>query len=530
MVTNVKSMSTDALCQQLNSGWPVVRNDVCEELVSRWARRLGAQLVESIAVESGGYVGEVNCESIRLRGATNCAFVIIPSGLPFAESLHACRRQSGQRLTIVASEYSTEHALREIPGSPQIAYINLHDLRRYLTEPQPLEQFKKLLLQHFKVSRLNPYDTTHPVESNMFFGRKSLLDRIWNEETTSFAIAGPGRIGKSSILHQYARRVRRNQYDDRRERLVFIDCYPLRSLDPDTLAQELAVNFTATATAKRSNQHTFLHVLRDASHERGGPLELLLDEVDSIASNPTFQQIGEAVRSGFCRILVCGKGELYRLVRRHENQFTQRLELLSPEPLDLDSATRLLRDPMDDLGFQLDTSGELINRLMLLTGRRPHLIQASAKRLLDLAIEKETKKISVALLELVLNELVERFYGTLPLEDFPDDLTRLITLLLLRAGGINATTPATHTRDDSRSVTIAYLQELAKSKHVDLSAERALQILETIWIANILTREGTQYFLPNAYLSRFVRKLDFNHEIDRLALKIVSAWNSRYSP
>src|SRR5205823_12806949 len=121
---------------------------------------------------------------------------------------------------------------------------------------------------------LIPFDVTHPASPNMFFGRRDLLERFRDEDTTSFAIAGPGRIGKSSLLHQFRYELQKVS-DERLHRLTMIDCFSYGTLDGDQLAQRFALDISAKSEANRVNQRTFLRFLKRESSDGAEPLELL---------------------------------------------------------------------------------------------------------------------------------------------------------------------------------------------------------------------------------------------------------------
>ena len=96
-------------------------------------------------------------------------------------------------------------------------------------------------------------------------------------------------------------------------------------------------------------------------------MELLLDEVDGVCQSKAFEELAEAVRLGYCRVLLCGKGTLYHTMRQQETQFSKRLQLIRPEPLDPDSAARLLLEPLAELGFKPENPAVVREQVFVLT-------------------------------------------------------------------------------------------------------------------------------------------------------------------
>jgi hypothetical protein len=248
-------------------------------------------------------------------------------------------------MVLAATSAIKEVAQRCAPAD-RCVFLGDGEIERLLTHAQPLELLKEHLRRQIPLRRLLPYDIIHPVAPNMFFGRREILDRFHQEETTSFAIAGPGRIGKSSMLKQYRHELRWNTRDDRRQRLFLIDCYPYGGLDHDALARRIALDISADSEANRVKATTLLRFLKRHSREGEQPLELLFDEVDGICRSETTEELAEAVRNGYCRVILCGKSCLYALMRQRESQFAKRLELIRPEPLDPESAEQLLFEPL----------------------------------------------------------------------------------------------------------------------------------------------------------------------------------------
>jgi hypothetical protein len=404
-------------------------------------------------------------------------------------------------LILAATSAMKEAVLQTVPIGACLV-LGGGEIEGLLTKPHPLEVLKQHLRKEIPIRRLVPYDLMHPAPPNMFFGRRDILDRLRSDVATSFAIAGPGRIGKSSLLGQYHYELRRDFRDERRSRLRWIDFYACRGLDADALARRIALHISADSEANRVSCGTLLRFLRRFSRHGREPVELLLDEVDTICLNPAFSEVGEAVHNGYCRVILCGKGNLHRMIRSMETRVSQRVELIEPGPLDCESAKKLLVEPLTDLGFRLSDESSLCDGVIVLAQRRPHLIQACAKRLIELALGDRSEIITLGHLQRVREDFTALGNVVLPLDDMQDDLTRLVALLWLRNGG--------------EIVTVGGLQALAEEEALALGASKALEICYDLWICGVLTCEKGTFAVGNPGLGQFVRQMNYDKEIGRL--------------
>jgi hypothetical protein len=501
---NPSQFSPVELCRSLAEGWSVENPDAPRELFTRLRRSWHANMDrEKSDVSTFRAVMELN--QVRLLGASELGCLVLGKGAAVEREVGEFWRQQGgggRLVMVLAATTALKEAAQRFAPADRCVFLGNGEIETLLTHPKPLELLKDHLRRQIPLHRLLPYDTIHPAAPNMFFGRRDILNRFHQEETTSFAIAGPGRIGKSSLLKQYRRELRWNLRDERRNRLFMIDCYPYGGFEPDKLAQRIALDISADSEANRVNAKTLLRFLKRHSSDGEQPLELLFDEVDGVCRSEVMDELAEAVRTGYCRVILCGKSRLFALMNQCERQFAGRLERICPEPLDVESAARLLMEPLADLGVVFQDAAAALQTVFQLTARRPHLIQECARTLFQFAQADKTSVVSAEHLQQLREQFMETAYAMLPLEAMQDDLTRLLALLWLREGG--------------GPVNVGSFQKLADKYGLALSAAKTLHICEDLWICNVLTRERGTLTLASPHLVEFVRKMDFNTEIARL--------------
>lgn len=495
-----KGHSVATLYQRLREGVASEQTEAARDILARLRERVGAQGEQS-RVE--GHSCSFELHHIRLRGASHVAGLALGAKMDVEQTVENFwneRGGAGRIGIILTANAELKEQARRCLHQERCIFLDDVEGRILLEEAHhPQDYFKEQLRAQIPIGRLIPYDITRPAEPNMFFGRRDLLKRVLHEETTSFAIAGPGRIGKSSFLHQFFRLCRS---EGRRNRIFMIDCFPYSQLPSDELAQRFALDISANTEAYRVNGSSLLRFLRRETRDGDQPLDLLFDEVDKICEDSAFEVVGDAVKHGYCRVVLCGKGGLLRMMTHGTAQLAERLTLVQPEPLDVDSARRLLIEPLFDLGFKIPDAVWLAEAVFGLTQRRPHLIQACARQMIGNAMAEESTTIGQAQFDNVLRNFGAFATTLLPLDAMSDDETRLAALLLLRVG--------------LGEVNVGRLQGVFNALDLEVTAVRALDICRDLWICNVLTWEKDTFAVTNRYLVDHAKRMDLGYEIERL--------------
>jgi GTPase SAR1 family protein len=360
--------------------------------------------------------------------------------------------------------------------------------------PEPLHFLITVVRKRLSKLRLNPFDILTAPDSNMFFGRQIELEILTQSESTSYAMAGPGRIGKTSLIQQFARNLRR---DDRarHRRTVIVDFMNCDNLSAEGICQFLAISINDGRRARELKPAKIEGFLRKEAGIRGGPLELLLDEVDRVCTSETFRYLAEATRNKYCRIVLCGKGELYEQMNDLESVLRRRLRSFRLPPLSEEEAQNLFTEPLRDLGFELSEPKRLIEEVLKDTGRFANLIQFYGGGLVEQAVAQGTDKITMELLETIRED-----YETAQM--FADPLLRLknvtcewIALALLHQQ------QTTFTEQDVRHV--------ARREGLPLDEKEISRICRELYINNILLWDHDHYHIVNRALSRYARKLGY---------------------
>lgn len=483
-----------ALIDSLARGWPHNRCSQAQDFAQRWAEKFRTVIeIKQAGDNSLRFVS--NHGEVRLRGMTevNC-LLLGGGGGTVAETLRDFKQRfldsSGAPFVLAASDEAFALAEEIIPRGRRLL-LSAAQLETALKAAEPETHLKLWLREQVSLRRLIPYNHLLSVEGGMFFGRRNELDKLRDEGDVSFAVAGPGRIGKTSLVKQHKRELTEDR-GPQSSRSFYVDFYHCAK-DPRSVVRFLAMHIDSS---KRSSEVTvermrdYLSYLR---YKLGGSLNLLLDEVDEVCQGEAFNAVCEAAKEENCRLVICGKGELLGMMLNSTSPLKHRLRLIRLNPLDEASARDLLLGPLADLGFTIDDAERLVEQIYRLTGWMPHLMQFFARKLVDLAIEEKTITISPAQVEALKWDYETAQFFISPLNDLKNERARLVAFLLLK--------------ERRQEITPAFVRRLAARWGVFLNEMEALSVCNELVINNVLAWNKGSFQIANEALAEFARRL-----------------------
>lgn len=489
-----RDTSSSSLLPRLEAGWRAEHPDAPRDLLAVLRTGLTANVVEQNAGKDLLRF-TIELSNVRMHGAHSLPGVVLGGAGPWPETLlrdfWSAVKEPGRHGLVIASSEAAIACASDGPRS-RCAIISSSDLRNLIASPRPIDALKTLLRAQIPLLRLVPFNTMLPAQEGMFFGRRSELNLLHYEEESSFAIAGPSKIGKSSLMQQYRRELRRNG-DSRTHRLHEIDFLDYRGADDDALARFIAMRIHNCSRSDHMTLNDFPQFFYAQRAAAGGPLELLFDEVDEVCSTEAFTVLADAVRHKLVRMILGGKGQLLRTMNNPKHILAGRLNLIRPAPLEKEAARALLLEPLRDLGIEIAESDALTEQVFSLTARLPHLIQSCGKKLVEYAVEKQLSAITPAHLDEVRQDFLSMVYSTAALKDLQDDYARLIALLLLQV--------------EPREINVSIVLDLAKREGVEIAPMQAKDILDDLVICNILLWDRERYVLASPGLAAYMRRM-----------------------
>lgn len=488
----MKDLHTNVLLERLAEGWESAHAGLAQEFVQRWA---GALCTEAEVNEVGENTAQffLDLSDVRLRTMHEVPCMLVSGSSNLDQPLRAFwnKFNSSNHLPFVLalSDAAYEAATRTLKSDHRLL-LSAAQVKQMLRAAPAQNLLKQILIQQVPKRTLVPYNLLVPAEGGMFFGREHELSRLRDEDMTSFAIAGPGRIGKTSLAMRYKNEMVRAHHP-RAPRMTFISMYDAKPL-PSKIARTIAMKIEEGSRSDRMVAGDLLNFLKYNKKRYGGTLELLLDEVDEVCQGETFKVLGEAARSKLCRLIFCGKGVLLKMMLSSKSPLDCRLSLIPLEPLDENSARDLLIKPLTDLGFTLDNPERLAGEVSELTGRMPNLVQLFGEKLADGAIAKKIDTITPENLETLKEDFIIAQTFMKAFNDLDDPEARLVALSLLN-GGVE-------------EVSVAEVQAVAKSEGIRMDLKRANEVCIDLLINSVFAWKDGAYCIASKGLSFYVRK------------------------
>jgi hypothetical protein len=482
---------------RLAAGWRQSSADVARDFLSRWSRRLQCDMdVREMGDSQATFVCDLG--SICFAGMNETACLLVAGGQDevkeAVQTFWQRYNSPGRALLIIAVNEAAETAIRAHLPRGRHAVLGPNAAGALLESESPLFSLKGIIRDQVPRRRLIAFDTEHPIEGHMFRGRAHLLDRLLEEESVNFAVAGPGRIGKTSLLRRFLNRVLKSR-DGSWPSRFYIDLMPCKDRTPDGLARFIALRIDGSSKVSHLTCDRLEQFLAHQRSQHGRPVDLLLDETDEFLGLETFQSLGNAARKGLCRLVLAGRGNLLRTVLRKESRLHHRIELLRLDPLSDQEAESLFVRPMEDLGFEITNKRRVIEMVLGLTGKLPQYIQYYGRRICELSMESEGRAIGPALVYRVRDEFETMQMFSSPIFEVRDPRARFAGLALLGSG--------------HRAITLPQIQEVLHNQGLPIKLDELWDVANELVIQNVLAWNRGKYQIANESLPYYAHMYDF---------------------
>lgn len=368
-------------------------------------------------------------------------------------------------------------------------------LRELFSAERPQQILKRYLVQQAPIQWLNPYDYQHPATGAMFYGRETELAKLLHHTHTNFAIAGPGRMGKSSLMKQY-RYQTLQQRNFNRKRIFEIDFSTCFDHTENGIARFFAMKIESKQMSDRMTVEGIVNFIRyQRSTVVREPLDLLLDEVDEVCNSDVFRQLGVAAREGLCRLILCGRGSLLQLMKSNDSSLANRIELIQLSPLELHEARNLLIQPLSDVGIAFEQTAKLETHIAKFTGCMPNLLQYYGKQIVELTEQINTKTIKMTHLHKLEKSSEFSHFFVSPLEGIDNSEHLNLALRILH--------------EKPRRIKMKYLQETMEAIGLAVDAQSVMKARHDLIINNILTYRSGQLQIANDSLGQCAEQLGY---------------------
>lgn len=376
-------------------------------------------------------------------------------------------------MIFACGEEEYHEACRRVGGHYALV-LSPTDILDFFAASSSLHFLKGLLRRRFKRGALHPFEHQKPVFDVLFRGRDDLLQRLCDNPMTNFALVGPSKMGKTSLIRRYLALPSSRKTDSSRQ--IYVDLYD-RAVTEIALVRAIRMAIDAGASAYYDPAETLSDFLAKARSRLGGPLEIILDETDGHLGLETLRVLIHLAVRGLCRLILIGRWRLMKTAMHTQDDNFNRLEPLVLPPLKIADAVVILEKPLNDLGYDLlGIRRELrsaVNRL----GRVPGLIQELGAFL----VEEGRETITVETLKRALNRVIttSRLLGLL--KDLSSLQAQVAALLLALEF------------DQRPEVDPLFLLEQFRKKGIRVKVEDCMEICDELVIHHLLGLEDGVY-------------------------------------
>lgn len=487
----------EELLPHLSPGWGPEHKGFAEEFVVLWHRHLHAEGAV-IRVDVNSLQFETVLTGVRLHGAHSVACLALSGKEDISQVVRAYWNQvdASERLVFfLCFTEDTYVSVKHLVPARGVLCLRPAQICEILSAADVLKALVEHIRRQYPLRQLIPFNFTQPVNPRMFFGRQVELELLRYEPETSFAIAGPGRLGKTSLGKQFHYLLAREQ-DARTRRKYRLDFYACEDHTSDSVARYLAINIDPSKRSNRVRTDDLTNFLKYQAYKHNGPLELLLDELDEVCHLRAFEVLTQAARDGLCRLVLCGRGNLFQAVTNERAPLKGRVEIIRLKPLAEEEARGLLVEPLADLGITLEQPDRLIAQVFHWTGRLPHLLQYYGNRLAALAIQ--TGKLQPSDVDKIRSDFDTAQIFIEQLERLPNNHIKRIAHYLIT--------------DGRRYFTVPIVQSVASQHGLQMDYHEALELCNLLVIHQVLAWGEDAYQLANHSLGYYARKMRWNEQ------------------
>jgi hypothetical protein len=281
-----------------------------------------------------------------------------------------------QKVVIITLAELQQEALHPYGENTSNLWVipNHRELTNWLLSKEPVLVFTRILAEQLELTQISPYQTRGGVNNDtMFFGRTKILDIMLHRKPANYIIVGGRQIGKSSLL-KYIHRHYQNHPQ--------VQCHYL-SLHGDNPQGQLAVTL---GLPSQVNFDTILNRLAEIAPSQRQLF--LLDEADLFIlaemknGYPFLNRLCKITEVGYCHFILAGFWDLYQTFKLDKRSTLRDFaELITIAELGATACRDLAVKPMQTMNLHY-TQPELVNKLLVKTGQRAHLIATICNEML----------------------------------------------------------------------------------------------------------------------------------------------------
>jgi hypothetical protein len=484
------------LIDHLAKGWRAGHADVARDFVHSWKEKVAASTEIEVRDHCLYFLADIG--AIRLKGMDEVHCLM--AGGSEAEATGALteiwNKVNGpsRMIFLLALSEGAASAARAVVPANRCVVAAPSGLAALFESDSPLNILKIWIREQISIRRLIPFNIKNAVEGHMFFGRSRPLARFQDEDDVCFAVAGPGRIGKTSLLRRFRKKLIAGR-DERMHSTYYIDCSTCEDRTPSGIARFIAVRIESSYSNAHLTSDRLPAFFRFLKSRHNRAPDLLLDEVDEIFHPALLNDLGLAAREQLCRLVFAGKGVPMRAMLGKASPLACRIDLITLDPLSESETAGLLIQPLLDLGFQVSEPDVIVSKIADLSGRLPHLVQYFGSRLAQILLDEQTDSLCPRHVDRVRDSLEATSFFMSPFHDLSDPRVRAVALSFFSA--------------DSGRMQLPQIREAVQKLGISLAHQELWDACIDLAVNNVLTLDNGAFRIANEGLRYYARQTGF---------------------
>ena len=450
-------------------------------LMAAFAKKLG---VKASSSASNGRVHSflVSCPDIALRGfggdQLGCFIVAEENSDQLAKGSRIWSRitePSEFQLVLCCSHSSYESMNRKL-GQYYVLILSPIDVQKLLESTNAVSALKLLIRERFPASRIHPFYPQRPVYDAHFRGRHDFLTRFKENPTISFALIGPSKMGKTSLVKQYLREM--SNEPGLGATRIYIDLFD-RPVSDAELARIIRMKIDPGSDSYYQPAGNLPEFFAKVKSRHKGPIDIILDESDKHLRLETMQTLLRLAEKDYCRIILVGRWRLMKLAIHTEEDGFSRLEEALLDPLSNEDGLSLVEQPLVDMNLHVSQQKHELRSAINRLGGVPGLLQEFGSFLVQECRGQIDSRVIKKAIDRVVN--TSRMNGLL--KDLSSPLARAAALAL---------TLETH---DSPDVEPIWFKDWLAQKDLDVSIMDCIEVFDELVIHHLVLRVSGDYRL-----------------------------------
>ena len=292
------------------------------------------------------------------------------------EDVEACREQIRAKLV-------------ENIGGYNLVILGNKDCFNIITSKEDIRlAFMNEVQTQVDLTIFSPYRIGGPVPKDMFYGRRKEIKKVLDTiDGGSVIVRGPRRIGKTSTL-----RILKHELEERGNIVLSLDLQAINNYetlfsDMATEWEHLDLDFTIFKNASDFNH--LVNKMKDLLP--GKKIIFQFDEIDQLLvydgeydrNENLFRRLRSLASEQKCQFVFSGERKSLERLSNPSSPFFNFVTPVNLGLLDLETTQKLIIEPMNLIGIQLENKEKIVEVIHNYTSGHPFLIQLLCEQVLN---------------------------------------------------------------------------------------------------------------------------------------------------